>query len=353
MEPKKIFYNSITVSLPKNLIQFFVGVLLYWVIIGTPDFLLVVFAFVAFIITYSSVYLFNDIIDAEEDSKQKDKSKWKLIATGDLEKETAFKIATLMLLIGLLLSLLVNRWFFILNVILIFLNFLHSSPYTKFKKSIPKTAVNMTIIETIKFSLGWFALTSNVSQFPFWIILGLASAYTIGYLFYKFKMNREIIMKNSIYLILLGILMAGSYLVSWILYDFHLSLILMLLLLTVLVLIFKFIKFDKKTFKGMFFIEYMLLSVVIVSFVVLLVPSGFSINNEIDKVHEEGLREVEENLKEVEELLPDVPNPLKNFTENITNEIENIENLEDIEDKITEEIKELDDATGMLLEPLE
>jgi heme O synthase-like polyprenyltransferase len=324
-----LLYNSITVNIPKNMIQYFIGLILYAVIIGFPDIYVSLLGVVSFVITYSSVYLLNDIVDADEDRKIKNKSVWKPVASGTLSKKNAFSIAWILLIVGLVLSMFVNKWFFLLNALLILLNFLHSSPYTQFKKSLPKTAVNMTMIEFIKFSLGWFALTPNLEYFPFWIILGLAGAYNIGYLFYKFRLNRKLIRKNMLPIAALGILTFVSYVISWIIYDFQLSLILIFVLPLAVLVLLNIKKIYKETFKGMFFIEYVLLSLIIVSFVVLLIPAGFSVNVEINKIHTESMNELERNIPITEEL------------KNLSEQTKRFESLDDIGYEICEEFKDI------------
>ena len=242
MEWRNLIYNSVTVSLPKNMIQFLLGIVLYWIIVGTPEFRVAAFAFAAFAVAYSSVYLFNDAVDADEDKKDSDKSRWKPVASGAISKRAAMYSAILLCITGLSLSLFVNRWFFALNLVLIFLNFLHSSPQTRFKKSMKKSAVNMTLIESIKFSLGWFALTSNISLFPFWIILGLALAYTISYIFYKFKLDKSEIKKHKMLFASMGMTLFASYTLSLFFYEFPLSLMMLIFLPAALLLFIKSLK---------------------------------------------------------------------------------------------------------------
>ena len=138
---------------------------------------------VAFLFTYSSIYLFNDIIDYKDDIKNEEKRSWKPIASGKLSIKSAKILFLLLLISGLVISVAINIWFTSIMMTLVFLNFLHSSPISRFKKSIPKTMVNMTIIQTLKYSCGWFALTSNLSSFPLFLMLMLATVYTTSYMF--------------------------------------------------------------------------------------------------------------------------------------------------------------------------
>ena len=101
---KNVLYNSVTVSLPKNIIQFFLGFVLYWLLFGAFDWLTLGIALAGFLLAYSSVYFFNDIVDYEEDKKDEDKKDWKLVASGAMTKKTALVVGLVFMVSGLLLS---------------------------------------------------------------------------------------------------------------------------------------------------------------------------------------------------------------------------------------------------------
>src|SRR4030042_4040910 len=89
MDLKNVLYNSVTVSLPKNIIQFFLGFVLYWLIFGAFDAAVLMIALAGFLLSYSSIYFLNDIVDFEDDRHDKDKMGWKLVAKGAMSKKTA------------------------------------------------------------------------------------------------------------------------------------------------------------------------------------------------------------------------------------------------------------------------
>jgi 4-hydroxybenzoate polyprenyltransferase len=324
----KIFFNSITISLPKNVIQFLLGIILYWLIIGMPNTYTTLFALASFIITYSSVYLFNDIFDHKEDVSDKEKLKWKLIASGRLNKNTAWAITAMFIICGLSMSILVGRWFFLMMVALLSLNFLHSSPRTRLKKRIYATSVNMTVIEFLKYSCGWFALTTNIAKFPFWLMLAFSLVYTASYIIYKFKFKGHIIRSNRKLFIGFGVVGVVSYIISFILYGFPLSMILLVAIPIGILLLLKYMDVKVHRISNMLVIEYLLLPVVILSFVMLTIPFIDHTNDMIAR----NIINYTETIKE--RMPPDIIRPLKN----ISDKLEEYETLEDIEKNINKSI---------------
>jgi len=327
----KIFFNSITISLPKNVIQFLLGIILYWLIIDVPNTYTTLFALAGFIITYSSVYLFNDIFDHKEDVSDKEKMKWKLIASGHLKKNTAWAITSLLIICGLSISFLVSRWFFLMMVILLFLNLLHSSPWTRLKKRLYITSVNMTIIEFLKYSCGWFALTTNIAKFPFWLILAFSLVYTASYIIYKFRFKGHNIRSNRKLFIGFGVLGIVSYAISFMLYGFPLSMIFLVAIPVGILLLLKYMNVKIHKISNMLIIEYMLLPVVIISFIMLTIPFIDNTNDMIAK-----------NIGNYTEIIkgkipPDIMKPLKN----ISDSLEGYETLEDIERNINRSIENM------------
>ncbi len=324
MNYRNFVYNSITVSLPKNTIQFFLGAVLFWIIFGTINIITALAAFLAFILTYSSIYLYNDIVDYKEDRKDKEKLKWKLIAGNKISLEKAMILSLVFVVSGLAISFFINKWFVLILCGLLFLNFLHSSPFTKFKKSMYKTTVNMTLIEYLKYSIGWFALTPNISKFPFWMILGFAVVYTTSYLIYKFKFKGvEIKQRKPLFSSLIGGCLA-LYFISVISYGFPLSLTFLLAFLLVLLLSLKARNFDFHKIKNMLVIEHILLPLIIISFLMLMNPVIANTNDHIVN----DINSYKENISS------NIPENLKKPLENISNELEKFRSLDDIESRV-------------------
>jgi 4-hydroxybenzoate polyprenyltransferase len=321
MKKGKLLFNSITASLPKNTIQFMFGVLLFWLIIGTFQIFVALLGLIAFTVAYSSVYMYNDIVDQKIDKKDREKLKWKLIASGDLSVKKAKYLSVALAFTGLSLSFLVNKWFFLVITALLLLNFLHTSPRTRFKRSVTKTSINMTIIEFLKYSTGWFALTSNISFFPLLLVFSVSLIYTTGYMLYKFRFKGNTIRSKKKVFWIFGILSSVSYVVSIFLYVFPFSLIFLITIAVTTFVFFRHIKFLSYRTKNMMFVGYLLLSVFIFSFLMLFNPVFAEINYKM----------ADEIQLQTGKISNQLPGPLMNSIEDISNELKKYESLEDIE----------------------
>jgi 4-hydroxybenzoate polyprenyltransferase len=306
MTPRNIFYNSVTVSLPKNTIQFFLGFVLYLLTFGGVDPVSIGVALCAFLLTYSTVYFFNDIVDCEEDIKDDDKREWKLIASGSMSRRTAGIAAFLCMVAGLYLSALVSGWFLLIMMALLLLNFLHSSPYIRLKKKITTTAANMTAIEFLKYSSGWFAFTTDLSSFPFWIIMLFAVVYSGIYLVYKFRFKGNVIKSKKWLFTILGTLAFFSYTFSLVFYDFALSLIILLALSLALAF---FSMGRKLRFMNWLYVEFIIMPAVIAAFLLVSIPIAAEANQDIaakidhykDTVYKKLPEDVAEGIKNLSE----------------------------------------------------
>jgi 4-hydroxybenzoate polyprenyltransferase len=321
MKVKNILYNSVTISLPKNIIQFFLGFVLYWLVFGSFDVFTLSIALAGFLLAYSSVYFFNDIVDYEEDKKDGDKKDWKLVASGVLTKRSATILGACFMAAGLILSALVNGWFLGIIITVLFLNFLHSSPYTKLKKRIVPTTVNMTVIEFLKYSIGWFAFTGDLLRFPFWIIMTFSLVYSGIYLVYKFRFRGNIIRDRKWLLGSVAFLTALSYGLSVMLYAFALPLII-LLATSVVLIMFSMGVGRKFRFMNWLWIEFVILPLVIIAFLMLTIPFVNQANAELTDT-------IGEYRETVYRKLPDdVVTGLKNLSE------PTYESLDDVQEDV-------------------
>lgn len=325
---RRALFNSITISLPKNIIQFSIGAVLFWVMFGFPDIGTVAFSLLSFLVAYSSVYLYNDLVDRHDDKRDREKSKWKLIAGGHLSIPVARFLATATALAGLAGSFLVSRWFFGIVALMLLLNFLHSNPRVRFKEDLKKTSVNMTAIEFLKFSCGWFALTSNISEFPFWIILSFSVVYTFSYLIYKFKFKRDTVRKNKKIIVPLAASGVLSYVISVFAYGIPLSLLLLTVIPLFMLLLFRQRDVNLHKINNMIVVEYILLPVIILSFLILSIPFFSLTNQTMAKTIDEYREDLEKN----------VPDGIITPIDNLTERLEKYGTLEEVERKLKEGI---------------
>lgn len=278
MELRNLLYNSVTVSLPKNIVQFSLGIVIFWLVFGSVDFGAAAIALVSFLLAYSSVYFFNDITDSEEDRSDTEKRGWKLVADGRLSKKAAGMIGLSLLASGFVLSSFTNGWFILLLAMLIFLNVLHSSPYIRLKKRMSAAAVNLTAIEFLKYSSGWFALTSNLAAFPIWLILTFSLIYSAIYLIYKFRFRGNAIISNKAVIIPLGAATTLCYIASIILYGYALPMILLLVMSLALA---KFSVGKRLRFMNWLLVEFAVLPMIVIAFLMLSIPAFAQVNSNI------------------------------------------------------------------------
>jgi 4-hydroxybenzoate polyprenyltransferase len=210
--------------MPKNALQFLVGTACFYYIFNTVDVFRVLLGMVALCVTYASVYPFNDIMDLKEDIKNR-KHRLKPIARGDMTVEEAASLSFILLAIGLTVSALVSTVFTVLLLLLLIINFMHSSNFIKLRNSSLRSP-NMIVMQFVKFATGWFALTSSPVGFPVVLVLCISLIYTYGYLLYKVDIrNRKAIEENGLKFWLIVAVSLVSYLISFILYDFDIPLI--------------------------------------------------------------------------------------------------------------------------------
>lgn len=177
-------------NLAKNLLQFFIGIATFFAIFGRIDLIKTILGCISFIISYSAIYPYNDIIDAEEDKRKKWKLNYKPIASGILNIKEAVTSQFFLFSLGIGISMFVSKWYSLLLISLLILNFLYSSPMTRkfFKKNKIGMILITFVIQYLKFSSGWIAMTTNLVLFPFWFINLLALAYTFSFLIYKINL---------------------------------------------------------------------------------------------------------------------------------------------------------------------
>jgi hypothetical protein len=209
---KTLLFRNLVDNIPKNMGLYSVGILFLTISRYTFNVLEMVFGLIAFIISYSSVYVFNDIFDIAEDERDPTKRMRKPLVQGSVEKSEAVKIWLVFLIVGLLLSLIQNLMMFGILCILIFTNALYSIPIvTPLKsqsaqdddeethmldltrpRSLKYTIVGLPLVfimQFLKILLPW-TLTTDLSMFPFLFASGFSLLYLV--LFKGYKTNYTI-----------------------------------------------------------------------------------------------------------------------------------------------------------------
>jgi 4-hydroxybenzoate polyprenyltransferase len=278
---RQVLYNSITVNLPKNIVQLLLGAVLFSVIFGTINLPGTLLAIVGLSLAYSSVYMYNDIIDREEDAKDPEKRAWKPIANGTLSTNGALSLYALLMMSGMLVSFFVNMVFGLMMVALLFFNFLHSSPWIHLKRKKIPTVLNITLIEFIKYSSGWFALTLDTARFPLMFVLMFSVIYTMGYVAYKFKFDGKTIKSNKAMFGGLGLVTVLLFIGSLVAYTFPLPMIVLFILSALIFGCRHMFWRSKKSFNQMIMLEIIILPLLIIAFLLLNIPEFGQLNQQI------------------------------------------------------------------------
>ncbi len=210
---KALLFRNLVDNIPKNIGLYSVGILFLVMFGCTFDVLATVLGLIAFIISYSSVYIINDLFDIAEDKAIPEKHVRKPLTQGLVEKSDAVTISLVLLLVGLSLSFILNFVFFAFLSILILVNAFYSVPIaslparqsisdgsrqqnqeydygrpTSFKHSLLGLPL-ILIMQFLKMLLPW-TITAQLAQFPFLFALGFSLVYMV--LFKGYKKNRTV-----------------------------------------------------------------------------------------------------------------------------------------------------------------
>jgi 4-hydroxybenzoate polyprenyltransferase len=272
--------DSLTVNTPKNAIQYLVGFSLYLLVYGSFEPIKFVLGLVSFLITYAAIYPYNDLMDFEVDKKDGFKQKYKALVRGELKPTTAITMVFGFPIIGLMLASMVSSYYMMLLIILLFINFLYSSPYTRLKSKTSYAVISMFLMQVIKFCLGWFTFTSEVTSIPIWIILTFSFSYLLSYLFYKkgsIKKMKDTYLKHKKIMIPLSLMTLFSFAVSILIYPYKIP---MMLLFPAAFLILATRKEKDRTTKSfrLLGITNIILSTAVISLLLLNVPFINSLN---------------------------------------------------------------------------
>lgn len=191
MIQKTLLFRNLVDNLVKNLGLYSVGVLLLVLYRISYETAPMMIGLVAFIIAYSSVYIFNDLFDAAEDATDTEKITRKPLASGSVERTEAVVICLLYLFTGLLVSTILG--FLFLGVVsgLILVNLLYSAPLPSRKDSenlrLKHTVVGLPLVlimQSLKIFLPW-TITSDLFSFPYLFAIGFSCLYLVLFKGYK------------------------------------------------------------------------------------------------------------------------------------------------------------------------
>ena len=209
------------VNFLKNFFQYFIGASLFFITFNDLPIVSFVLGLMGFLISYQSVYQFNDLMDYEEDKKNYIKKDYKPLVTGSITRKEMETYTFLLVMVGLPICFLVSTFYGFLVTITLMLNFLYSSKYIRLKKT-RFWGVTIFFIQFLKHSTGWFALAITMEKFPIIFIMSLSLLYVLAFMFYK-KFRIKI---SDWKTVLVTILTAASLVISFFIYPFKLPLLL-------------------------------------------------------------------------------------------------------------------------------
>lgn len=193
---KAMLFRNLTDNIPKNIGLYLVGVMLLLLFRVTIDSYQILMGLLAFLVSYSSIYVLNDLFDVEEDKKDERKVLRKPLALGVVSKNDAVTITISFLTLGLVFSILLNLLFFCVVSSLVFTNLIYSIPLASIRnqsledvrpKSLKQTILGLPLVllmQILKIFLPW-TFSRQVIQFPVLFAIGFSFVYAILFKGYK------------------------------------------------------------------------------------------------------------------------------------------------------------------------
>ncbi|MGD9395418.1 MAG: UbiA family prenyltransferase [Candidatus Thorarchaeota archaeon] len=189
-------FRNLTDNIPKNIGLYSVGVMLLLLFRVSIDPLQILLGLVAFSVSYSSIYVLNDLYDIEDDKRDDKKALRKPLAHGAIDKKEAMTIFVSLLFLGLLLSIFLNLLFFCAILSMILINLIYSVPWTNirnqsledvYSKSLKHTTLGLPLVflmQLLKIVLPW-TISPEVMRFPVLFAVGFSLLYVILFKGYK------------------------------------------------------------------------------------------------------------------------------------------------------------------------
>jgi len=193
---KALLFRNLIDNIPKNIGLYSVGVMLLFLFRFTFDIFQILIGLLAFLVSYSSIYVLNDLFDVEEDKKDERKVLRKPIALGAVNRNEAAMIAISFLILGSLLSILLNLLFFCIVISLVFINLIYSFSLASIRKQsledvrpkrLKHTNLGLALVilmQILKIFLPW-TFSNQVMQFPLLFAIGFSFIYAILFKGYK------------------------------------------------------------------------------------------------------------------------------------------------------------------------
>lgn len=185
MKREALLYNSAALNMPKNILQFIFGVILFAMAGGDYNIITCVIAALGLSIGLGAIYLFNDLTDLKEDTHNTMKIRWKAVANGTMSRQESITLIKLFSITGAVLAFLSGINFFVIYLAVIGLNLCYSHPMIRWKTSKSLSVVAIALLQVLKFSSGWFLFTNTIRGFPILFVMALSIGYTLMFMYYK------------------------------------------------------------------------------------------------------------------------------------------------------------------------
>ncbi len=180
---KILIFRNLIDNVPKNIGLYTISVVLLVANHFSFEYITTIVGLVAFLFSYSSVYVMNDLFDIAEDITSNEKASRKPLAQGIVTKKEAFLISVILLAVGIIFSCLLNVIFFVIICMLIFMNSLYTIPPIRLKQTVFGLPL-VLIMQMMKFLLPW-SISPNLNQFPTLFVLSFSLLYLIVFIGYK------------------------------------------------------------------------------------------------------------------------------------------------------------------------
>lgn len=196
MYRRVLLFRNLIDNVPKNIGLYSVGVMLLFLFRVPINSLQLLLGLLAFLVSYSSIYVLNDLCDIEDDKKDEKKILRKPLARGVVNRSEAVKIFISFLILGLPLSFFVNLLFLSVVSSLVVINTIYSIPLTSIStqsleevspRSLKHTILGpplVLLMQLLKIFLPW-TISTEVMQFPVLFAVGFSLIYVILFKGYK------------------------------------------------------------------------------------------------------------------------------------------------------------------------